>query len=107
MVIGLFVALKDIVGKNQKIIDGFSSVMTTIGLVFNEVTSAVSDAYTSVSQLTGGFDAAKKVIGGLINIGLAPLKVAFFTIKAGVLGLQLTWEQSFLGKGPLQVQRLV
>lgn len=99
LVIGLFVALKDIVGKNQAIMDGFSSVMTTIGLVFNAVTSSISDAWESVSQLNGGFDAAKAVISGLINIGLAPLKVAFFTLKAGVIALQLIWEKSFLGKG--------
>lgn len=107
LVIGLFVALKDIVGKNQAIMDGFSSVMTTIGLVFNAVTSAVSDAFDSVNKLSGGFDAAKAVIGGLINIGLAPLKVAFFTLKAGVIALQLIWEKSFLGKGrPEKIQEL-
>tara|TARA_R100001377_G_scaffold80548_1_gene59531 strand:- start:2005 stop:3654 length:1650 start_codon:yes stop_codon:yes gene_type:complete len=99
IVIGLFVALKDIVGKNQKIIDSFSSVMTTIGLVFNEVTDAIGEAFTSVSKLTGAFDATKKVVLGLVNIAFAPLKIAFLTIKSGVLGLQLAWENSFLGKG--------
>jgi hypothetical protein len=99
LVIGLFVALKDVIGKNQKVIDGFSSVMTTVGLVFNSVTAAVSDAWKSVSELTGGFDAAKKVILGLINIAIAPLKISFYAIKAGVIGLQLAWEESFLGKG--------
>ena len=99
LIIGLFVALKDIVGKNQKVMDFFSSVMTTIGLVFNAVGTAISNAYNRVTELNGGFDSAKKVIGGLMTIALAPLKLAFYSIKLAVQALQLGWEQSFLGKG--------
>lgn len=107
LVIGLFIALKDIIGKNQKVMDFFSSVMTTIGLVFNAVTEAVTNAFNSVSKLTGGFDATKAVILNLLNIGLTPLKLAFLALKAGVLGLQLLWEKSFLGKGrPEKIKQL-
>lgn len=107
LVIGLFIALKDIIGKNQKVMDFFSSVMTTIGLVFNAVTEAVTNAFNSVSKLTGGFDATKAVILNLLNIGLTPLKLAFLALKSGVLGLQLLWEKSFLGKGrPEKIKQL-
>ena len=107
LIIGLFVALKDIVGKNQKVMDFFSSVMTTIGLVFNAVGTAISDAYDSVSNVTGGFDAVKKVAVGLMNIALSPLKLIFYGLKAAVLSLQLGWEKSFLGKGrPEKIKEL-
>ena len=67
LVIGLFVALKDIVESNQKVLDFFSVTMDTVTILFNEVTDALVSAYDSVVDATGGFDALGKVMKGILT----------------------------------------
>ena len=43
------------------------------------------------------FNGLSKVLGGLITIGITPLKTGFFAIKLGIQQAQLAWEQSFFG----------
>lgn len=107
LVIGAFVALKDILSQNQKVLDVVSSVLTTLSLVFGEVTEAVTSAFNAVTKTNGGFDASIKIIKNLLTIAITPLKLAFFAIKAAVIATQLAWEQSFLGQGrPEKIKEL-
>ena len=101
LIIGAFVALKEVFMQNQKVADLVSTAFETVSIVFNEVTRVILDTYESVSKATGGFDALGKVIGGLITISLAPLKAAFYGIKLGVQEVQLIWEKSFFGNKDL------
>jgi len=101
LIIGAFVALKEVFMQNQKVADLVSTAFETVSIVFNEVTRVILDTYESVSKATGGFDALGKVIGGLITIALAPLKAAFYGIKLGVQEVQLIWEKSFFGNKDL------
>jgi hypothetical protein len=97
LIIGAFMALKDVFTQNQKIADALASAFETVSIVFNEVARVVTDVFQRVSEATGGFDALGKVVKGLINIALAPLKAAFYGVKLGVQEVQLIWEKSFLG----------
>ena len=107
LIIGLFTGLASIMSENQKVMDGIKTVTTALSLTFNAITTAISDAWSAVSDATGGFDAMKKVISGLMTLAITPLKLAFFAIKSAIISAQLGWEQSFLGKGrPEKIKEL-
>ena len=97
LIVSAFTSLKEIFTQNQKVADTINAVFETMSIVFNEVARVVTDVYDRVSKATGGFDALKKVIGGVITIALAPLKAAFYGVKLGVQEVQLIWEKSFFG----------
>ena len=97
LIISAFTSLKEIFTQNQKVADTINAVFETMSIVFNEVSRVVTDVYDRVSKATGGFDALKKVIGGVITIALAPLKAAFYGVKLGIQEVQLIWEKSFFG----------
>lgn len=87
----------EVVKQNQPVMDVLTTAFETVSIVFNEVTQAVIDAYKSVSDLTGGFDATKRIVGNLIKISLTPLKLTFYAIKLAVQEAQLIWEKSMFG----------
>jgi hypothetical protein len=103
MGIGIVVAaLKfffDALKGNQRVVDTFAKVTGTIGIVMNEVVSAIISAVDQVSKASQGFDGLKKVIGGLLTVAMTPLKLSFLSIKLAIEQAQLGWEQSFFGGG--------
>ena len=107
LVISAFVILKEIMMKNQKVVDLVSTAFESISTVVNTFVSAIYDAVQEASNATNGFDKMKKVIGGLITIALTPLKLNFYSLKRAFLTAQLAWEESFLGDNdPETVKRL-
>ena len=99
LVIAAFVALQEALGRNQKVMNAVNTVMTTVSTTFNQVADVLVDVYNWVTKSSDRFDGLTKVIKGLITIALTPLKLAFHTIKLGVEGAMLAWEDSFLGGG--------
>ena len=99
LIIAAFMALKEALGRNQKIMNSVNSVMTTISTTFNQVVDVLVDVYTWVTESSDRFDGLKKVIGGLLTIALTPLKMSFYAIKLAVQAAMLAWEDSFLGGG--------
>jgi len=99
LVIEAFNFLKEIMMQNQTVMDGVAVVTETLGVIFNEVTSVVTDVFNAVSDSTEGFEGLKNVISGLITIAVTPLKLAFFGITLAVQEGQLAWEESFFGDG--------
>ena len=97
LVIALVAKLTEVFSKNQKVVDAFSVVMTTLEILFNDVFRIVGDLHTKIKDATGGFDAMGKVISGLITIALTPLKAGFYAIVLAVQKAQLVWEKSFFG----------
>ena len=97
--IGLVVAavagLFAVMSQNQKVVDFMSSAMNTLQLGVNAVGNAISTAYTRVSEATQGFDALKKVIGGLLTVAITPLKIAFYEIKAAIQAANLAYQKIF------------
>jgi hypothetical protein len=107
LIISGFVALKTAFEQNQEVATTFSAVMETISIVFNKTVGAVISAAKASYEATGGFNALAKVMGGLLNIVLAPLKLTFFSLKLGIQELQLVWEKSFFGdKDPKTIKEL-
>jgi hypothetical protein len=107
LIIGAFAALKSAFEQNQEVATTFSAVMETISIVFNQTVGAVIAAARASYEATGGFNALGKVMGGLLNLVLAPLKLTFFSLKLGIQELQLVWEQSFFGeKDPKTIKDL-
>lgn len=97
LIIALLGGLASILGENQVVMDALSTVMTSLQIVFNKVKTAVVEAYEKASEATGGFDAMKAVVVGLLTIAITPLKLAFYSIKLAIQTAQLAWETSMFG----------
>jgi hypothetical protein len=82
---------------NQKVVDAFNKVLAVLGIIFNQITEAIFGAVEEQGKLNGGFDATKKVLGGLISGVLNVFVGIIQGIKLAVQEVQLAWEQSFFG----------
>lgn len=107
LIVGALAGLKSAFESNEQTAVGFSAVLETISILFNQTVGAIVNAVKATYQATGGFNALGKVMGGLLNIALSPLKAAFYGIKLGIQELQLAWEKSFFGdKDPETIKQL-
>lgn len=107
LIIGVLAGLKSAFEGNSETARGFSVVMETLSILFNQTVGAISKAVQAAYQATGGFNALGKVMGGLLNLVLTPFKAAFFGLKLGLQELQLAWEKSFFGdKDPDTIKAL-
>jgi len=99
LVVAVVAKLTQAFSRNQVALDAVNKVMETVNIVFNEISTAITNAFEKVSDATGGFESMTKVVKGLMTIALTPLKLLFDGIKLTVQGAQLAWEQSFFGDG--------
>ena len=99
LIIGALSTLKDVFMGNQKVADTFAAVMGTVANVFSQVTNVIVSVIEKVGQSSNGFDGLKKTIGGLLTLGLTPLKLAFYGIKLTIDEVRLAWEESLFGDG--------
>ena len=99
LIISAFMALKEALSKNQKVMDMVEAITSTIAITFNQVADALVDVYDWVTASSDRFDGLTKVLKGVMTLALAPLKGAFYTLKLAVTELMLAWEDSFLGNG--------
>ena len=107
LIIGALAGLKSAFESNEETARGFSVIMETLSILFNQTVGAIMNAVRAASAATGGFNALGKVMGGLLNLALTPLKAAFFGLKLGLQELQLAWEKSFFGdKDPETIKQL-
>jgi hypothetical protein len=84
---------------NQGVVDSLNKVLGTVSIIFNQIASAIGEVFEEQSALNGGFDATKKVLGGLISGVLNVFVGIIQGIKLAVLTAQLAWEESFFGDG--------
>lgn len=107
LIIGVLAGLKSAFEGNSETARGFSVVLETISILFNQTVGAISQAVKAAYAATGGFNALGKVLGGLLNLAITPLKAAFYGIKLGIQEIQLAWEKSFFGdKDPETIKEL-
>ena len=109
--IGLVIAalgtLKELFSQNQKVVDVFNIAFETAAVVVGQVTTAFGDIYDALTKSNDQFDALGKVLNGVVTIGLAPLKVGFYSIKLALQAAALAWEESFFGdKDPETIKAL-
>ena len=97
LVIGVVDKLSEAFQSNQKVVDAVSKVLTTLSIIFSQITEAIFGAVEEQSKLNGGFDATKKVLGGLISGVLNVFVGIIQGIQLAVLETQLAWEKSFFG----------
>ena len=97
LVISALTTMKDIFSQNQRVVDIFSTGLEAFSIVVNQVVSAFINVYDAVSKSSENFNGLSKVLGGLITIGITPLKLGFYAIKLGLQQAQLAWEESFFG----------
>lgn len=107
LVMEAFDFLKEILMQNQTVIDGVAIATETMGVLFNEITSVVTDVFDAVSKSSEGFEGLKKVIGGLMTIAITPLKLSFYGIILAAQEAQLAWEESFLGDNDPETIKLL
>jgi uncharacterized protein (UPF0335 family) len=83
---------------SQQIVDLMNKVLGTLSIIFKQITEAIFGAVEEQAKLNGGFDATKKVLGGLISGVLLTFVGIIQGIKLGVQEAQLAWEKSFFGE---------
>ena len=106
-VISALAGLKEIFSQNQKVVDVFSTAFETFSIVANQVVTAVINVYEAIAKSSENFNGLGKVLGGLIKLGINPLKLGFFAVKLALQNAQLAWEESFFGdKDPETIKRL-
>lgn len=98
IIIKLFDVLKETFMANQKVADIFATGMETISLVFNQVVEAVIKG-------NGEFNALGKVLKNVLNIGLAPFKLAFEGISIAIMSAQKAF-LTFTGGSQEKIQEL-
>jgi len=107
LIISALSTLQEVFMGNQKVADTFSAVMGTVANVFSQVTNIVVSVIEKVGGATNGFEGLKKTIGGLLTLGLTPLKLAFYGIKLTIDEVRLAWEESLFGdKDPKTIKKL-
>ena len=99
LIIGALSTLKEVFMGNQKVADTFAVVMGTVSNIFSQVTNIIVSMVEKVGSATNGFEGLKKTIGGLLTLGLTPLKLAFYGIKLTIDEVRLAWEESIFGDG--------
>ena len=107
LIISALTGLKEVFSQNQKVVDVFSTAFETFSIVANQVVTAVINVYEAIAKSSENFNGLGKVLGGLITLGITPLKLGFFAIKLALQNAQLAWEKSFFGdKDPETIKRL-
>jgi hypothetical protein len=97
LLVGVVDKLSEAFQSNQKVVDAVNKVMTTLSIIFSQITEAIFGAVEEQSKLNGGFDATKKVVGGLISGVLNVFVGIIQGIQLAVQEVQLAWEKSFFG----------
>tara|TARA_R100000231_G_scaffold7090_3_gene10098 strand:+ start:1163 stop:2914 length:1752 start_codon:yes stop_codon:yes gene_type:complete len=93
--------------KNQQIADAVSTAFNIIGVVTGKVSEVITTAVNRAGALTGNFDALGRIITNLIKLALNPVKLVFNSLALVIKEVQLSWEQSWLGKGDVaRIQEL-
>ena len=80
LIISAFLLLKKALMSNETVMKAVEKVTNAISNVFSDVVSVVVDTYNWVTASTERFDSMGKVITGLINLAIVPLKLQFFAI---------------------------
>ena len=91
LIIAAFMLLKKALMSNKTIMAAVEKVTTAVGNVLSDVVGVLVDTYKWVTESTARFDSMGKVISGLVNLALTPLKLAFYTLKLAILETMIGW----------------
>ena len=94
-ILGLFKKLGEQLMKNQAIADAVETVFTAIGIVMNALTENLKAMFERVSEVTGGFDALKGLLGGALTVSINSLLLVIQGLQYGFGQLKLAYEKVF------------
>ena len=95
LIVSVIAGLTEAFSRNKRVMDGVEVVLTTVGNVFSQITDAIVNTYDAVAKSSDNFNALGTVIGDLITIGLAPLKLSFYSIVSAAQAVKLAYEKMF------------
>ena len=67
--------------------------------MFSETAKAIGRVYDAVTSVKDNFDALGRLMTGIKNAVIQPFINAWTSLKLGVKGVQLAWEESVFGSG--------
>ena len=102
LLLGLLATLKDVFSKNQTVVDGFNTTMTSLSIAFNDLFSFLqNNVGTVIGYFKSIFEDPKAAIQGLIDDGIARVKESFNSLldTLGYLGdaFQKLFARDFAG----------
>jgi hypothetical protein len=95
LLLAIFNKLSQAMMANQQVADAVEMVFAGIGIVFKQVSDAIFSVFEKVSDATGGFDALKAVVGGVVTIALNNLLLVIQGLQMGFTALKIAYEKVF------------
>jgi hypothetical protein len=93
----IFETFLDIAKQNQIVVDALGVAFGTVSSVLNQVVNGLTNAYKSVQDATGGFDALGNVLNNVVLGAINLVQMRFYQIVEAVQEAQLAYEQSIFG----------
>ena len=106
LIIAAFMGLWNALKQNETVAAGLEKVMNFVSNAFKIVVDVLVDTYKWVTESSDRFDGLGKVLSALMTLALTPLKLAFYTIKLAIQGVQLAWETWMGDADPQRIAEL-
>lgn len=99
LIVSAFLFLKEALSSNQEVVDVMNVTFQTLNILTKQFTDIVVDNVKVLYKAAQNFESLGKVIKGVVDIGLFPMRHALLNLEKGFLATQLAWEKSFFGDG--------
>ena len=99
LIVSAFLFLKEALSSNQEVVDVMNVTFQTLNILTKQFTDIVVDNVKVLYKAAQNFESLGKVIKGVVDIGLFPMRHALLNLERGFLATQLAWEKSFFGDG--------
>tara|TARA_R110002126_G_scaffold119709_6_gene260761 strand:+ start:1119 stop:2978 length:1860 start_codon:yes stop_codon:yes gene_type:complete len=99
LIVSAFLFLKEALMSNQEVVDVMNVTFQTLNILTKQFTDIVVDNVKVLYKAAQNFESLGKVIKGVVDIGLFPMRHALLNLERGFLATQLAWEKSFFGDG--------
>ena len=101
-IIAAFVILKEVLEKQQPVLDLVDTAFTAIQLVISAVSNALKTAYDRITETTDSFDALGTVFSNvgtiikeMVSLVLVPFKLTLINLELTFAALKLAWAEVF------------
>ena len=99
LIVSAFLFLKEALSSNQEVMDVINVTFETFNIITKQLTDIIVDNVKVIYNALQNFEQLGKVIKGVVDIGLFPMRHALLNLERGFLAAQLAWEKSFFGNG--------
>tara|TARA_R110002096_G_scaffold56207_10_gene143752 strand:+ start:2868 stop:4721 length:1854 start_codon:yes stop_codon:yes gene_type:complete len=95
LIISAIAGLSEAFSRNKKVMDKVEIVLGTIGQVFQQVITAITDTYEAITSTSENFDALGRVIRGLIKLSINPFLIVINNLMLGLNSAALAYQVMF------------